>query len=153
MTYDEKIAWLQRYLDSLRLERELEREVDQMETLATRVTPRLSGMPGGGADGQSLPRAVEGIIRAKQELEAQINVCRAIRGEVVAALEQITNPRDHEILRRRYILGQKWEQIAVEMYYSYKQVRRRHCTCVESLSLPDESVNPSGDKDVLQCPI
>lgn len=153
MTYDEKIAWLRRYLDSLRLERELEREVDQMETLATRVTPRLSGMPGGGADGQSLPRAVEGIIRAKQELEAQINVCRAIRGEVVAALEQITNPRDHEILRRRYILGQKWEQIAVEMYYSYKQVRRRHCTCVESLSLPDESVNPSGDKDVLQCPI
>lgn len=153
MTYDEKIAWLRRYLDSLRLERELEREVDQIETLATRVTPRLSGMPGGGADGQSLPRAVEGIIRAKQELEAQINVCRAIRGEVVAALEQITNPRDHEILRRRYILGQKWEQIAVEMYYSYKQVRRRHCTCVESLSLPDESVNPSGDKDVLQCPI
>lgn len=69
MTYDEKIAWLRRYLDSLRLERELEREVDQMETLATRVTPRLSGMPGGGADGQSLPRAVEGIIRAKQELE------------------------------------------------------------------------------------
>ena len=153
MTYDEKIAWLRRYLDSLRLERELEREVDQMETLATRVTPRLSGMPGGGADGQSLPRAVEGIIRAKQELEAQVNVCRAIRAEVVAALEQITNPRDHEILRRRYILGQKWEQIAVEMYYSYKQVRRRHCTCVESLSLPDESVNPSGDKDVLQCPI
>ena len=153
MTYDEKIAWLRRYLDSLRLERELEREVDQMETLAPRVTPRLSGIPGGGADGQSLPRAVEGIIRAKQELEAQINVCRAIRGEVVAALEQITNPRDHEILRRRYILGQKWEQIAVEMYYSYKQVRRRHCTCVESLSLPDESVNPSGDKDVLQCPI
>ena len=153
MTYDEKIAWLRRYLDSLRLERELEREVDQMETLATRVTPRLSGMPGGGADGQSLPRAVEGIIRAKQELEAQVNVCRAIRAEVVASLEQITNPRDHEILRRRYILGQKWEQIAVEMYYSYKQVRRRHCTCVESLSLPDESVNPSGDKDVLQCPI
>ena len=122
MTYDEKIAWLQRYLDSLRLERELEREVDQMETLATRVTPRLSGMPGGGADGQSLPRAVEGIIRAKQELEAQVNVCKAIRGEVVAALEQITNPRDHEILRRRYILGQRWEEIAVEMHLDRKSV-------------------------------
>lgn len=135
MTYDEKIAWLRRYLDSLRLERELEREVDQMETLATRVTPRLSGMPGGGADGQSLPRAVEGIIRAKQELEAQVNVCKAIRAEVVAALEQITNPRDHEILRRRYVLGQTWEQIAVETFYSYKQVRRRHSRCVEALDL------------------
>ena len=135
MSYNDKIKWLHRYQDSLRRERELEREVDQMETLATRVTPRLSGMPGGGADGQSLPRAVEGIIRAKQELEAQVNVCKAIRAEVVAALEQITNPRDHEILRRRYVLGQTWEQIAVETFYSYKQVRRRHSRCVEALDL------------------
>ena len=135
MSYNDKIEWLHRYQDSLRRERELEREVDQMETLATRVTPRLSGMPGGGADGQSLPRAVEGIIRAKQELEAQVNVCKAIRAEVVAALEQITNPRDHEILRRRYVLGQTWEQIAVETFYSYKQVRRRHSRCVEALDL------------------
>ena len=135
MSYDDKIKWLRRYQDSLRRERELEREVDQMETLATRVTPRLSGMPGGGADGQSLPRAVEGIIRAKQELEAQVNVCKAIRAEVVAALEQITNPRDHEILRRRYVLGQTWEKIAVETFYSYKQVRRRHSRCVEALDL------------------
>ena len=135
MSYDDKIKWLRRYQDSLRRERELEREVEQMETLAARVTPRLSGMPGGGADGQSLPRAVEGIIRAKQELEAQVNVCKAIRAEVVAALEQITNPRDHEILRRRYVLGQTWEQIAVETFYSYKQVRRRHSRCVEALDL------------------
>lgn len=135
MSYDDKIKWLRYYQDSLRRERELEREVDQMETLATRVTPRLSGMPGGGADGQSLPRAVEGIIRAKQKLEAQVNVCKAIRAEVVAALEQITNPLDHEILRRRYVLGQTWEQIAVETFYSYKQVRRRHSRCVEALDL------------------
>ena len=139
MTYDEKIAWLRRYLDSLRLERELEREVDQMETLATRVTPRLSGMPGGGADGQSLPRAVEGIIRAQQELEAQINVCKAIRGEVVAALEQITNPRDHEILRRRYILGQRWEEIAVEMHLEYRWVTRSHHRAGDRMILTPES--------------
>lgn len=139
MTYDEKITWLRRYLDSLRLERELEREVDQMETLATRVTPRLSGMPGGGADGQSLPRAVEGIIRAQQELEAQINVCRAIRAEVVAALEQITNPRDHEILRRRYILGQKWEQIAVEMNYNFQYICKRHKLVVCKLAIKSDT--------------
>lgn len=139
MTYDEKIAWLRRYLDSLRLERELEREVDQMETLATRVTPRLSGMPGGGADGQSLPRAVEGIIRAKQELEVQVNVCKAIRAEVVAALEQITNPRDHEILRRRYILGQRWEEIAVEMHLEYRWVTRSHHRAVDRMILTPES--------------
>lgn len=139
MSYDDKIKWLRRYQDSLRRERELEREVDQMETLATRVTPRLSGMPGGGADGQSLPRAVEGIIRAKQELEAQVNVCKAIRAEVVAALEQITNPRDHEILRRRYVLGQIWEQIAVEMHYGYQYVCKCHKLVVTQLAIECDS--------------
>lgn len=152
MTYEEKVAWLRRYQDSLSRERELAEELDQLHSRACKVTPALTGIPGGGGDGQSLPRAVEVIIQAQQELDAQSNQCSAIRREIVAALEQITNPRDHEILRRRYILGQKWEQIAVEMYYSYKQVRRRHRACVESLCLEGKDIDVPA-KDVLQCPI
>ena len=149
MTYDDKVAWLRRYQDSLRRERELGQELEQLRSRACKVTRALTGMPGGGGEGQRLPRAVESIVQAQQELQAQVNVCGAIRREVVEALEQIANPRDHEILRRRYLLGQKWEQIAVEMYYSYKQVRRRHRVCVDTLCLPSEGP----DKDVLQCPI
>lgn len=149
MTYDDKVAWLRRYQDSLRRERELAEELEQLHARACKVTPALTGMPGGGGDSQSLARAVESIVQAQQELQAQINQCGYIRREVVAALEQVTNARDHEILRRRYLLGQKWEQIAVEMYYSYKQVRRRHRVCVDTLCLPGEGP----DKDVLQCPI
>ena len=147
MTYEEKVRWLRRYQDSLRRERELAEELLQLHARACKVTPSLTGMPGGASDGQGLARAVESIVQAQQELQAQINVCGAIRREVVAALEHVTNARDHEILRRRYLLNQKWEQIAVEMYYSYKQVRRRHRACVEALTLPDAG------KDVLQCPI
>ncbi len=152
MTYDDKVAWLRRYQDSLRRERELAEELEQLHTRACKVTPALTGMPGGPNDGQSLPRAVESIVQAQQELQAQINVCGAVRREVVAALEQVTNARDHEILRRRYLLNQKWEQIAVEMYYSYKQVRRRHRACVESLCLEGKDIAVPA-KDVLQCPI
>lgn len=152
MTYDDKIHWLSRYRYSLRRERELAAELEQLHSRACKVTPALTGMPGGPSDGQSLPRAVESIVQAQQELQAQINQCGAIRREVVAAIEQIENPRDHEILRRRYLLGQKWEQIAVEMYYSYKQVRRRHRACVESLCLEGKDIDVPA-KDVLQCPI
>ena len=152
MPYDEKVRWLRRYQDSLHRERELTEELEQLHSRACKVTPALTGMPGGGGDGQSLARAVESIVQAQQELDAQSNQCSAIRREIVAALEQITNPRDHEILRRRYILGQKWEQIAVEMYYSYKQVRRRHRACVESLCLEGKDIDVPA-KDVLQCPI
>lgn len=133
MTYEEKVRWLRRYQDSLRRERELLQELDQLHSRACKVTPALTGMPGGGGDGQSLARAVESIVQARQELDAQVNQCGAIRREVVAALEQVTNPRDHEILRRRYILGQRWEEIAVEMHYKYQHVCRCHKDAVTKL--------------------
>ena len=133
MTYEEKVCWLRRYQESLRRERELAQEVERLHSEAYRVTPLLTGMPGGASDGQSLPRAVEEIVQAQQELQAQINQCGAIRREIVAALEQVTNARDHEILRRRYLLGQRWDKIAVEMHYKYQHVCRCHGDAVSKL--------------------
>lgn len=138
MTYDEKIAWLRRYREAIRRQVELEREVDQLDSAAKRVTPMLSGMPGGPGDGNALPRAVENLLEAKAELEAQCDICGDIRREVVAAIEQVKNQRDNEILRRRYLLGQKWEYIAVEMQYDYKWILKRHHATVEKLTIKSD---------------
>lgn len=135
MTYGEKIKYLYRYLDARRQMRVLEEELEQVQSDAYRVTPLLSGMPGGKSDGQALPRAVEQITKARQELEAQINVCGATRREIVAAINQISDSRDHEIFRRRYLLGQRWETISEEMHYSCKQIRRRHDWALQKMSL------------------
>ena len=75
MTYEEKVAWLRRYQQSLRQERELEQELLTLRSQACRVTPLLSSMPTGTPDGQGIPRAVERIIQAQQELERQIAIC------------------------------------------------------------------------------
>lgn len=126
MTYEEKVRWLSRYQDSLRREQELAEEVEQLRSRACKVTPSLSGMPGGTSDGQALPRAVEQILETQQELQAQIEQCNAIRKEVVEVIEQISNNRDKELLRRRYLLGQNFEQISVEMHIDYRWARRIH---------------------------
>ena len=133
MTYEEKVRWLRRYRDAMRLEEELRQELEAQRARACKTTAALTGMPGGGGDGQALPRAVESIVAAQQELQAQINLCGAVRREVVAALDQITDARDHEILRRRYLLGQRWEQIAVEMNIALRHVYRRHRKTVSEL--------------------
>ena len=135
MTYKEKRDWLFRYRDSLRCEEELVREVERLRSEAARVTPLLSVMPGGGGDGQTLPRVVEQIVDAQENLQAQVNRCGAIRREIVAVLEQVTNARDHEIMRRRYILGQRWEYIAVVMKMDLRWVYRRHKQTVEGLTI------------------
>lgn len=135
MTYDEKVRWLRRYRDALRLEEELRQELETQRARACKTTTALTGTPGGGGDGQALTRAVESIIAAQQELQAQINLCGATRREVVAALNQVTDARDHEILRRRYLLGQRWEKIAVEMNIELRWVYRRHRRAVSGLTM------------------
>ena len=135
MTYEEKVRWLRRYRDALRSEKELREELKDQQTRACKTTAALTGMPGGGGDGQALPRAVESIVATQQELQAQINLCGATRREVVAALDQVTDARDHEILRRRYLLGQRFEEIAVDMMLEYRWVRRLHKRAVNILTL------------------
>ena len=135
MPYEEKVRWLKRYCDALRLEKELREELEAQRARACKTTAALTGMPGGGGDGQALPRAVESIVAAQQELQAQINLCGATRREVVAALDQVTDARDHEILRRRYLLGQRFEEIAVDMMLEYRWVRRLHKRAVNILTL------------------
>jgi len=129
LTYEEKVRWLRRYRDSLRLERTLREELAEQQSRACKITAALTGMPGGGGDGQALPRTVESIIAAQQELQAQINLCGAVRREVVAVLNQV------EILRRRYLLGQRFEEIAVEMCLEYRWVRRRHKMAVGAMTI------------------
>lgn len=135
MTYEEKVRWLRRYQDSLRREQELAEEVEQLRSRACKVTPSLSGMPGGSNDGQALPRAVEQILEAQQELETQIEQCNAIRREVVENIERVTNPRDKEILRRRYLLGEDLKVISDNMFLEYRWIRKLHKLSITNIDI------------------
>lgn len=127
--------WLWRYRGSLEKEKALRADLQEQESRAAKTTATLTGMPGGGGDGQTLARAVESIVEAQQKLQAQINVCGAVRREVVAAIDQVQDERDHTILYRRYVLGQKWEVIAYEMHMDYTNVWRRHRCVLANLAI------------------
>lgn len=126
MNYSEKVEWLRRYRAALKKEKLLRDELQALRERSIGCGQALNGMPRAASDGQSLPRAVESILKAQQELECQINVCGAIRREVVAAIETVPDDRDQEILRRRYLLGETFEQISTKMLLEYRWVRRRH---------------------------
>lgn len=118
MTYEEKVSWLRRYQESLRREQELAEEVERLRSEATRITPLLSGMPGGPGDGQKVPRAVERIVEAQQQLERQVELCESERQKIVSLIERIENPLECLVLRKKYILGQTIEKIACDIGFS-----------------------------------
>ena len=113
----------------------LRQELEAQRARACKTTAALTGMPGGGGDGQALPRAVESIVAAQQELQAQINLCGATRREVVAVLDQVADARDHEILRRRYLLGQTYEKIAESLNISVRYCIKLHKACVQKVHI------------------
>ena len=135
MTNTEKKAWLRRYQDSLRQEKELAEEVEQLRARACRVSPAFTGMPGAQGDGQALPRAVEKILQAQLELQQQIEQGDVIRRQIVAVLESIPDPRDRELLRRKYLLGQRWETISEKMGLELRWVYRRHRRAISGLTI------------------
>lgn len=104
MTYEEKKAWLWRYRSAKRFERLRLDELATLEAEAMHTTQRYSATPGGGGDGQALPRAVERIEEARQAAEAQSTVCDAIRAELMDVFSQLDNEVDFMILFRRYVL-------------------------------------------------
>lgn len=137
MTYEEKREWLQRYRKAARIERIKLDEVEQYRAAAEHVTQVLSGLPGGAGDGQALPRAVERIMDAMQEANAQVMECQQIRKEVMDTMAQTVDMQDYGILYMRYIGGMKWEQIAVKIGMDVSRVYRRHKAAVKALDIPE----------------
>lgn len=135
MTYAEKIRWLRRYGDARRQQRVLEKEIEALRSDAERVTPLLGALPGGAGESGRVPRAVEAILEAQEQLRAQCDQCAAVRAEVEAAIARVPGQRDQELLRRRYILGQKWENIAVEMVVDLRWIYRMHKRVVNDMEL------------------
>ena len=135
MTYDEKIAFLRRYRDAQRTMRRLLEELEQLRSEAASVSQALSGAPSGGGDGQAIPRAVERIADAESRLASAYGAALAERSQVEKVIETVPDPLRRDILIRRYILGQRWERIAVSLDRDMRWVLRLHRRAVDELTI------------------
>mgnify|MGYP000901666547 FL=1 len=133
MTYEEKKVWLWRYRSAKRFERLRLDELATLEAEAMHTTQRYSAMPGGGGDGQTLPRAVERIEEARQAYKAQCEESARIREEITFALQQLDDETEFNILYRRYLCGDKWERIADRLHLTVSWVFRLHKKAVQHL--------------------
>lgn len=139
-----KKAWLHRYINSQQIERNLVLQLEELRSEAERITPLLSLVPGGaGGNGDQLQRAVERIEDTRQELTKTIEQELIARLEIADAINQEHDGQRHEILTRRYLQAQKWEDIAREMHVDDRYVYRLHNRAVKDLQIPHEEASKS----------
>lgn len=143
MTYQEKIAWLGQYRAAVRREQMLEGELEMMRAAAERVTACLTGMPGAGPNPDRLPKAVERIEETQKKLEQQIEDCVDCRFAVMQVVAAVQAPDVQEVLRRRYILGQSYGEIADAMGVVLRRVYQIHRAGVLALPLAEKQENVS----------
>ena len=125
MTNQEKIRYLRRYREGEQEIRQLERELEVWRSRAEKITPG-GGEGGGGGRSDRIQNAVGMLVELQEKLADQLAALARMREEIVREIDRVEEPQLCRLLKLRYLQGMTWEQIAVEMNYSFRQVLRMH---------------------------
>ena len=138
MTSQEKKEWLKRYESVCRQIMSKGEEIERLRSLETKITPTLSDMPKAQSSDNKIEIITEKIIEVESQIGDELDELQSIRFEIEKAVKQIQNEIYRELLERRYIRGQRWEKIAIDMVYDYRYVLKLHGEALKSLHIGKE---------------
>lgn len=84
------------------------------------------GLPHGSGVADPTADTAARATKIAAELSQKLNECIDLRLQIEQAVNALNEPRERELMRRRYIEGQRWEQVAYEMNYTLRHVTRLH---------------------------
>ncbi len=135
MNNEEKKQYLRRYQAAKKRAKEIQEEIDALRSSKTSPVGLGDGMPHGSgtSDLSGYAARLDELLRElAAEQEMQMIVYREIRQQI----GMVSDATEQEILSRRYLLGQSWEKIAVEMKYSYRHVTKLHGYALNHFEIP-----------------
>lgn len=131
---DIKKEYLNRYLKFAKREKYILEEIQRLRE--DKMFPSIvnDGMPKGNKCSDLSDFAVildEEIEKLKEE---RLEKARAY-SEISKNIRRMENDNEREVLTLRYIKGLKWEEICVEMGYSWKHVHRIHSSSLNNFKM------------------
>lgn len=125
MNNEEKKQYLRRYQIAKRRVGLIQEEIDALRSSETSPVGLGDGMPHGSgtSDLSGYAARWDALVR---ELEAEKEMQMVTYREIRQQIGMVPDAIEQEILSRRYLIGQSWEKIAVEMKYSYRHVTKLH---------------------------
>lgn len=134
MTAKDVKAYLNKYRESLDRAKEVTEHLDELKKEAVALKDH---------EGQTvlLDSAVQKYVDACNDAGIYLDMLDGIRNQIKAEIESVKEPKLRTLLRMRYIGGKTFEQIAVDMCYSWRQTVRLHGAALIAV------------KDVIECHI
>lgn len=138
MTDEEKIAAVKAELSKYRAaDREIDcqlLEIKHLRSLATRVSQTFSGMPGRQGPGDTVGGAVVKLVDMEREVDRRIDELQEVKRRVVELIGMASTELYRDLLTRRYICGQSWEDIARALFFEMRWTFETHRKALLDLS-------------------
>lgn len=131
---EQKKEYLRSYRKALRRE---ERILDEIQELRmNKMFPSVvnDGMPH-GSERSDLSNYIVTLDEMTEELKNERLERAKLRQRIERDIRALDNEDEQEVLRLRYIKGLKWEKVAVEMGYSWKQTHRIHSSALQNFKM------------------
>ena len=92
-----------------------------------RITPTLKqDVVTGSSAHDRMSATVAKIVDLENEINAKVDALVDRKAQVIRLLEKVRNPDYLKVLQMRYIEYASLEEIAVEMHYSYRWIKKLH---------------------------
>lgn len=131
---EQKKEYLKSYRRAIKREQDILDEIQRLRLDKMFPSVLNDGMPHGSNHSDLSDYAAildEQIELLKEERLEKVRCYQKIERQI----RQMENEDEQEVLRLRYILGMKWEEVAVKMDYSWKQTHRIHSSALQNFKM------------------
>lgn len=131
---EQKKEYLKSYRQAIKREQDILDEIQRLRLDKMFPSVVNDGMPHGSSHSDLSDYAAildEQIDLLKEERLEKVRCHQKIERQI----SQMENEDEQEVLRLRYILGMKWEEVAVKMGYSWKQTHRIHSSALKNFKM------------------
>lgn len=135
MTYEEKKAFLRRYLDTVGTIASLTADKQRWRDIAEKVNQTITAAPGGGNGGDKIGRSASEIADIEKQIDDEIKAAEQERKRIKAVIDGVQNNRHKTVLRMVYISGMSFQRIADRLGKSERNIADIHKKAVERLQI------------------
>lgn len=109
-------------------------KIERLRSALDYRSPVLEGS-GSGSNSDRLPDTISLIVDYEQQAEKLRREYIQKFIEIDSAIAAVPNAVLREVLERRYLFYQRWEQIAEEMHYSERHILRLHGEALQQINV------------------
>lgn len=117
--------------------RGINREIDALLETKRQMYEQLisitSAPTGDVVSGTKDPHKFDKLVELGDRIDRRIDELAGIKTEILDAINKLDDWRYREVLRSRYIDMKQFEQIAVDMHYSWRQIMRVHGSALQAM--------------------